>query len=161
MDLLENWDKIRRHFSKSFGSSLHVSIASVGTENSPTITPVGSLFLNRDQTGFYFEKFITSLPKNVLKNENICVLAVNSHRLFWLKSLFKGQFKTYPALKLYGKLGKRRKASESEIRALQRRMKFTRSLKGHKYLWNDMVEVRELEFHRVEKINIGKMTRTL
>jgi len=161
MDLIENWTAIRNHFSQSFGSSLHVSIASVGDENTPTITPVGSLFLNSDQTGFYFEKFISTLPKHATDNNNICILAVNSSKLFWLKSLFKGRFDAYPDYRLYGALGKRRKATQTEIRALKRRMKLTRSLKGHNYLWNDMDDVREITFHKGEKINIGKMTKAL
>lgn len=158
MNLIKNWTAIRKHFSQSFGSSLHVSIASVGDENTPTVTPVGSLFLNSDQTGFYFEKFIYTLPKHATDNNNICILAVNSNKLFWLKSLFKARFDAYPAYRLYGKLGERRKASSTEMRALKRRMKFTRNLKGHNYLRNDMNEVREITFHKGEKINIGKMT---
>lgn len=74
MDLIENWGKIRMHFSKSFASSLHVSIASVDTNNNPTVTPIGSLFLNKDQTGFYFEKFPSNLPKHAEENRNICAI---------------------------------------------------------------------------------------
>lgn len=161
MDLIENWSAIRKHFSQSFGSSLHVSIASVDADNKPTVTPVGTVFLNKDQTGFYFEKFISSIPKNAKTNETICVLAVNSSKFFWFKSLFKGRFDAYPAYRLHGTLGKRRKATQTEIRALKRRMKYTRSLKGHNYLWNDMDAVREITFYEGEKINIGKMTKAL
>jgi len=161
MDLTENWSAIRKHFSQSFGSSLHVSIASVAADNAPTVTPVGTVFLNADQTGFYFEKFISTLPKHAADNNQICLLAVNSSKLFWLKSLFKARFDTYPAYRLYGSLGKRREATEAEIRALKKRLKTTRRLKGHKYLWGDMMEVREISFHKGEKINIGKMTKAL
>ncbi|EAR00438.1 hypothetical protein [Maribacter sp. HTCC2170] len=161
MELIKDWDKIRKHFSQSFGSSLHVAIASVDADNAPTVTPVGTVFLNKDQTGFYFEKFVSTLPKHATTNNNICILAVNSSKLFWLKSLFKGHFKTYPAFRLYGTLGKRREATETEMRALKRRMNLTRSLKGHKYLWNDMTMVREIHFNKGEKMNIGKMTRAL
>jgi hypothetical protein len=161
MELLKNWTDIRKHFSKSFGSSLHCAIASVDQDNKPTVTPIGSLFLNKDQTGFYFEKFPKNLPKNIESNPHICVLAVNSSKWFWLRSLFKEKFQVYPALKLYGTVGDRRKASPTELRALKLRMKFTSSLKGHKYLWNDMEYVRELTFTCVEKINIGKMTNRL
>jgi len=161
MDLIKNWTAIRKHFSQSFGSSLHVSIASISEKNTPTVTPVGSLFLNSDQTGFYFEKFISTLPKHATHNNNICILAVNSGKFFWLKSMFKERFDAFPAYRLYGTLGKRRKATQTEIRALKRRMKNTRSLKGHHYLWNDMAEIREISFHKGEKINIGKMTKSL
>jgi len=161
MDLVKNWPDIRKHFSKSFGSSLHCAIASVDQFNNPTVTPIGSLFLNKGQTGFYFEKFPKNLPKNIETNAHICVLGVNSSKWFWIKSLFRGKFQAFPALKLYGTVGDRRKASPVELRALKRRMKFTSSLKGHKYLWNYMEYVREMTFTSVEKINIGKMTNDL
>ena len=159
MDIKKNWSSIRKHFSKSFQSSLHISIASVDAENKPTVTPIGSLFLNKDQTGFYFEKFPTKLPTS--SNINICLLAVNSSKWFWLKALLKGKFNQYPALKLYGELGIKRVATANEIRALKRRMRSTNNLKGNNYLWSDMKEVRELIFTKVEKINIGKMTTAL
>ncbi|MBJ2173294.1 hypothetical protein JBL43_03545 [Aureibaculum sp. A20] len=161
MDITNNWKAIRSHFNNSFKSNLHVSIASVDTKNNPTVTPVGTLFLNGDQTGFYFEKYISKLPENAKSNNNICVLAVNSNKWFWLKSLYNLKFNTYPALKLYGKLGIKREASEIEISRLKKRMKSTNTLKGNKYLWGDMVHVREVYFTNVEKINIGKMTSHL
>ncbi|RLD22318.1 MAG: pyridoxamine 5'-phosphate oxidase family protein, partial [Bacteroidetes bacterium] len=79
MDIKSNWDKIRMHFNKSFSSNFHVSIASIGTDDTPTVTPIGSLFLNFDQTGYYFEKYPTKLPTYARINKKICVLAVNSH----------------------------------------------------------------------------------
>jgi len=161
MDIKSNWKNIRRHFSKGFKSSLHISIASVDSENNPTVTPIGSLFLNDNQTGFYFEKFPSKLPEHARQNNNICALAVNSSRWFWIKSLYKVEFKEYPAIKLYGTLGERRKATEKETMRLARRMRSTKRLKGHKYLWGKMEYVREIMFERAEKINIGKMTTKL
>lgn len=161
MEHIKNWDDIRTHFSKSFGSSLHFSIASLDANNNPTTTPIGSLFLNKDQTGFYFEKFPTKLPANAQLNKNVCVLAVNSNKWFWIKSLFREKFQAYPAIKLYGELGHKRKATENEIRALEQRMKITKRLKGHHYLWGKMDTVREIAFTKAEKINLGKMTQTL
>ena len=161
INLEENWQKIRRHFSKSFGANMHVSFASVNKENQPTITPIGSLFLNNNQTGFYFEKFATKLNVNSKVNKNICVLAVNSSKWLWLKSLFKMNFSEYPAVKLYGELGDKRQATQKESRAFQKRIRQTKMLKGSKYLWNDMSMVREIKFTKGEKINLGKMTKDL
>lgn len=161
MDIMKNWQDIRNHYNKSFSTNLHVTIASVDIENNPTVTPIGTLFLNGDQTGFYFEKYPTKLPESANSNKNICVLGVNSNKWFWLKSLFKVKFDKYPALKLYGKIGKRRKATEIEISRLKQRMKSTSFLKGNKYLWGDMDNVREINFTKVEKVNIGKMTTHL
>lgn len=161
MDIKSNWSDIKIHFSKSFSSSLHVSIASVDSDNNPTTTPIGSLFLNNDQTGFYFEKFPTKLPNHSKSNRMICVLGVNSSKWFWIKSLFKEQFKSNPAIKLYGELGERRKATEIEISRLNRRMRGTRGFKGNTYLWSNMPDIRELTFIKAEKINLGKMTEQL
>ncbi len=158
MELIDNWKAIRIHFSKSFQSSLHVSIASVNSQNEPTVTPIGTFFLNNDQTGFYFEKFTTKLPSNAKKNKNICVLGVNSSKLFWVKSLFNVKFSSYPAVRLYGVFGERREATPKEIHALKRRMRTTKRLKGHQYLWGDMHYVRELAFTKAESVDIGKMT---
>ncbi len=161
MDIQKSWKQIRIHFSKSFKSSLHVSIASVDAENNPTVTPIGTLFLNDDQTGFYFEKFPSKLPEHAKRNNNICILGVNSNRWLWIKSLYKVKFIEYPALKLYGTLGQRRKVTKKETSRLKRRMRSTKRLKGHQYLWGNMEFVREVHFTKVEKINLRKMTSNL
>jgi hypothetical protein len=158
MDIKEYWQQIRQHFNRSFRTNFHVSIASVNENNHPTVTPIGSLFLNRDQTGFYFEKYPTKLPANAKINKNICVLAVNSSLFLWLRALLTGKFHKYPAIKLYGKLGSRRIASDCEISKLRKRMKATRGMKGNTYLWGDMRYVREITFSKAEKIDLGKMT---
>lgn len=161
MDIQSNWEEIRKHFNRSFKTNFHVSIASVGSDNNPTVTPIGSLFLNKNQKGFYFEKFPTKLPENSTRNKNICVLSVNSSTFFWLTSLFRGQFQHHPAIKLYGQLGEKRKASELELKRLKARMKLTKWLKGNDYLWGNMDTVREITFTKAEKINLGKMTQKL
>ncbi len=101
------------------------------------------------------------LPQHAAQNPNVCLLAVNSGRLFWIKALFKGSFAGYPAIKLYGKLRVKRKASEKEIARLNRRMKGIRGLKGNTYMWKNMEWVREIEFTESEKINLEKMTEHL
>ncbi len=159
MDIKNNWSEIRKHFNRSFRSNFYVSLASVNTEDQPTVTPIGSLFLNQNQTGFYFEKYPTKIPLNVQTNPKICVLAVNSNTWFWLKSLFSGKFQSNPAIKLYGTLGERRKATEIEASRLNKRMRATRGLKGNTYLWNDMLWVRVITFSKAEKINLGTMTQ--
>jgi len=161
MDLNNNWKEIKTHFNRSFRTNFHVSIASVDKNNNPTITPIGSLFLNNNRTGFYFEKYPTKLPVNVQNNPNICVLAVNSNILFWIKSLLIGKFRKYPAIKLYGQLGEKRKATDIEIKRLNNRMKSTKGFKGNSYLWGKMEYVRDVSFTKAEKINLGEMTERL
>ena len=161
MNLQKDWIQIRKHFNRSFRTNFHVSIASVDKEGNPTVTPIGSLFLNSNQTGFYFEKFPSNLPENIKYQKNICILGVNSSTFFWLISLFKGKFNSHPAIKLYGQLGDKRKATDIEIKRLNTRMRATKWLKGNHYLWAKMDYVREVTFTKVEKINLGKMTENL
>lgn len=161
MDIVTEWKTIQRHFALSFQSNFYVSVASVDENHQPTVTPIGSLFLRDDQTGFYFEKFPTKLPRHQPINPHICVLAVNSNTWFWLKSLFRGRFGTYPAIKLNGQLGERRCATPDEVEKLNRRMNATKGLKGNTYLWSDMPYVRDMVFTKAEKIHLGKMTANL
>lgn len=161
MHLIEDWPRIRKHFNQSFKTNLHVSIGSVDENNRPTVTPIGSLFLNDNQAGFYFEMLPSKLPMHAQSNQNICILGVNSSRWFWVKSLFKRKFDSYPAVKLYGKLGQKRKATDKEVARLKRRMRFTNGLKGHKYLWGHMNMVREVSFQEGEPINLKEMTNGL
>ena len=159
IDLKQHWKEIRAHFNKSVRSSLHVSIASVNKEGGPTVTPIGSLFLNKDQKGFYFERYTSSLPLNGKHNKNICVLAVNSNLWFWIKSLLKSKFKKQPAIKLYCVLGNKREATEIELSRLKKRTKFFRiSKKGYNELWGDMKHIREITFTKVEMMKLGNMT---
>lgn len=161
MDINSDWEKIRRHFNKSFRSNFYVSVASVDSENNPTVTPIGSPFLNDNRTGFYFEKFPSKIPKHAVTHPNVCLLAVVSGRFFWIKALYRGRFTDYPAIKLYGRLGERRKATEKEIGRLNRRMKSTAGLKGNTYMWKNMEFVRDITFTKAEKINLGRMTTDL
>ena len=161
MDIINDWQAIRDHLNRSFRANFHISLASVDEKCQPTVTPIGSLFLNDNQTGFYFEKYPTKLPKHAEVNKSMCVLAVDSGTLFWLRSLFRGRFNRYPAVKLYGELGIRREATEKEIKRLNRRMSATKGLRGNAYLWGEMKHVREVTFNRAEKVNLGKMTASL
>jgi hypothetical protein len=161
MNITQDWKKIRTHFNKSFSSNFHISVASVDAENNPTVTPIGSLFLNDNQSGFYFEKFPKKLPLHAKMNKKVCLLGVNSSRLFWLGALFKEKFSDYPAIKLYGELGERRLGTEQETKRLNRRMRMTKGLKGNSYLWGKMEYVHDINFTKAEKINLGKMTSDL
>ncbi|MEQ6123015.1 hypothetical protein AAON49_02295 [Pseudotenacibaculum sp. MALMAid0570] len=161
INIQKDWSKIKEHFKICIRRNMHVAIGSVNADHTPTVTPIGSLFLNDDQSGFYFEKFATKLNKNSKTNRNICILMVNNKKWFWLKSLYKGSFSDYPAIKLYGELGDKRDATPKEVRAFQRRVRSTKRLKGNQYLWRDMSQIREITFTKAEKINLGKMTYKL
>lgn len=161
MNITSSWPDIVLHFTACFRSNYHVSIATVDADNCPVVTPVGSLFLNDDQTGYYFEKYLTSIPRHAAASRNICVLGVNSSAWFWLKSLYRGEFQGYPAIRLFGTLGNKRQATPEEVARLRHRVRRGKGLKGHAYLWSRMGEVREVTFTRAESVNLGAMTAKL
>ncbi len=159
MDLNTNWKDIKRLFNNTFKSSFHYSIASVTERGEPHVTPIGSLLLGKPGHGFYFEKFTKHLPQNYNSNKQICILAVNSSKWFWLKSLLLGKFTSPPAVRLHGKVGDLREATDKEVILWQKRVKRVSFSKGHALMWRDMSMVRDIEFTKVEPVYIGEMTR--
>jgi hypothetical protein len=101
------------------------------------------------------------LPQNLQKNQQVCVMAVDSGIGFWLKSLLRGEFPNPPAVRLYGKAGDLRPATEKEIQLWQRRVQRVRFTKGHAMMWAKMSMVREIEFIHMEPVQMGKMTENL
>ena len=158
MDIEKDWAQIKALFKASFKSSLHCAIATVNEKNQPRVTPIGSIILGQPRRGIYFEEFTHQMPQNFSVSKEICVLAVNSSRWFWIKSLIGGEFAKLPAVRLYGTAGIVRDATDQEIELWQKRVRSMRFSKGHAVLWRDMRRVRELEFSRVEPINLGAMT---
>jgi len=161
MNLQENWSDAKKLFRESFKSSFHYALATVGEEGEPHVTPIGSLILGKPGIGFYFEKFPRRLPKNLSTNNQICVLAVNSSRWFWLKALIGGRFGNPPAVRLYGEASELRPATELEIALWQKRVRRVRFSKGHALIWREMSMVREIRFTRIEPVQIGRMTQGL
>ena len=161
MQIHQDWPEIRQVFNAAFNSSSHYAVATVSPDGEPHITPIGSLILTEPGKGFYFEEFPSRLPQNLATNPQLSVLAVNSGLWFWLKSLFRGRFAQSPAVRLYGRAGERRWATEEEIAQWHKRVHSARHTKGYKILWQNMSTVRELEFHRAEPVRLGVMTQHL
>ncbi len=161
MDLHNNWHEVKNHFRESFKSSFHFAIATVNENGEPHVTPIGSLILGKPGVGFYFEKFPKNLPRNLGINNQVCILAVNSARWFWMKSLISGRFSYPPAVRLHGVAGELREATERETELWQKRVKSVSFSKGHALLWRDMSMVREIRFTRMEPVQLGKMTHGL
>ncbi|MBW2564118.1 MAG: pyridoxamine 5'-phosphate oxidase family protein [Deltaproteobacteria bacterium] len=159
MDVTENWEDVKELFKKSFKSSFHYAIATVNEDGGPHVTPIGSLILGKLGYGFYFEEFPRQLPNNFKINKQVCVLAVNSSRWFWFKSLVAGRFSSPPAVRLHGTVGEIREATEKEIKLWHNRVKPVSFSKGHAMMWTNMKMVREIEFTRIEPVHMGEMTR--
>ncbi len=158
LNTIPDWLGIRKQVNYNFQTNFHVAVATVDENNNPTVSPIGSLFLNADQTGFFLEKFTTSVAKNYRSNKNVCILSVNSGKWFWFKSIFKGRFKPSPGIKLYGTLQPKREATAVELNRMNQRFQIVKGFKGYKLLWEDMRMVRPIVFTKAEFIKIGKMT---
>lgn len=161
MNIYDNWREVKSIFRDSFRSSFHYAIATVTEHGEPHVTPIGSLVLGKPGEGFYFEKFTRHLPKNIGNNGRVCVLAVNSSRWFWVKSLLGGRFGAPPAVRLYGTAQELRPATEREMALWQKRVRSVRFTKGHKLMWSEMNMIRVINFDRIEPVNMGQMTKGL
>ncbi len=155
------WMRIRKLFSDSFRTSFHYTFATVGEDGVPRATPIGSLILRPDRTGFYFEEYASGLRKNLEKNRRVCVLAVKTSKWFFLKSLFLGKFTEPAAVRLMGTAGEKRQATDAEIRMFRKRVAPYRMLRGHDMLWKELKYVRDITFDSFEPVRIAGMTRAL
>lgn len=55
MEIGGHWDTISKVVQEAFNSCLHCAIGTVNDDGAPHVTPIGSLILRDDGTGFYFE----------------------------------------------------------------------------------------------------------
>lgn len=160
-DLASHWPEIRRVYNRALLAGLHATLATVGEDGTPHATPIGSLRLKRDCTGVYFEMFTRQMPANLAVNQQVCVLAVNSGKWFWIRSLMRGRFIEPPGIRLIGNAGERRPATDEEIAWWQRRVRPLRFTSGYEKLWSTkhLVNVRELHFTDFRPLQIGEMTQ--
>lgn len=146
MQIQNNWTEIKCVVERGQASTLYCSIASVSPEGIPNITPIGTVFLRDDQTGFYFDQYTSVLARNLEANPEVCLMAVNASPFFWLRSLFAGRFISPPGVRLYGTVGNLRPATHEELQRVENRIRSTRWLKGNRLLWSNFTHVRDINF---------------
>ncbi|WP_434352939.1 pyridoxamine 5'-phosphate oxidase family protein [Psychrobacter sp. HD31] len=157
MSIQENWQKVKKVLEEGQASTIYCSIATVNPDGSPHITPVGTVFLRDDLTGYFFDHYAVKMGENIDSNPNICIMAVNAGRMFWLRSLIKGKFVSHPGVRLYGKAGPVRPATKEEIKKIEDRVKPTKWLKGAGLLWTDFTHVRDVDFSDYKPITYPVM----
>jgi uncharacterized protein len=157
----DKWNLIRPIFDNAFKSCLHFSMATVNADGSPHITPIGSLILREDPSGFFFDEYCAKTRENINRNPRVCFLAVNADRPFWVKSLIMGKFSAPPAVRLMGTVGALREATHDEIAAWHSRVVFARPTKGYEIMWSLMHSVRDVQFDSFEPMTTGIMTSGL
>lgn len=154
----DKWKEIVKYYDELKQSSMIGSVNSIGQ---PNVTPIGSLILKDDYSGYYFDLFTKELSDNLDQNQNVCVLFVNSGKLFWLKSLYTNECKQPPGIKLIGSAGNRRKATAEEIAVLRKKIKPLKIFKGYHSIFGNLSYVRDIVFTDYFMINTGKMTSNL
>jgi hypothetical protein len=142
----EHWLEIQRVVAQGQSSSIYCSVASINPDGTPNVSPIGTVFLRENMTGFYFDPYTSALSRNLDINPNICVTAVNSGFNYWFRSLLLGRFTSAPGVRLYGVAGPLRAASAEEKRSVDRRVRATKWLKGSRLLWSKFTHVRDLTF---------------
>ncbi|MGE5423355.1 MAG: pyridoxamine 5'-phosphate oxidase family protein [Ignavibacteriales bacterium] len=80
----DKWEEIIKYYGKWKQISM---IGSVNNSGQPNVTPIGSLQLKDDCSGYYFDLFTKGLSDNLEQNDRVCVLFVETGTLFWFKSL--------------------------------------------------------------------------
>jgi predicted pyridoxine 5'-phosphate oxidase superfamily flavin-nucleotide-binding protein len=141
-----------------FSQAVFCSVATVDDAGQPHVSPIGSVVLKDKASGWFFQKFTKSIPKNAQNCEYATIMAVNDGKWFWLKSLLKGGFKQPPAMRIKVKLGALRDATEAESAKFQRRVKPFKWTRGYAQMWQHMAQVREFEILEYKPVFIGKMT---
>jgi len=158
---VDKWNLIRPIFDNAFKSCMHFSMATVNEDGSPHLTPIGSLILREDPTGYFFDEYCTRTRDNLSRNPRVCFLAVNADRTFWVKSLIVGKFSAPPAVRLMGTVKELREATPDELAAWHSRVAFARLTKGYEIMWSRMHSVLDVQFDSFEPMSSGKMTSGL
>ena len=153
----QEWQHIGKVMNDAQKAAMHCSIATVDAQLQPTITPIGTLFLRENQSGFFFDTYTESLQQNLPQNSKACIQAVNSSRLFWLKSLFKGPFSDYPGVRLYVEIGDLRLANAEELAQISRRIQSLKWTKGSQLIWSDFTHVRDFTVQSFRWVKYPKM----
>jgi uncharacterized protein len=143
----DSWRTIQEIVVRAKQSSMHCAIASVDPDGAPHVTPVGTVFLRDDRTGFYFDQYTSALARNIDADPRVCLMAVDTGRVFWLRSLLTGRFVAPPAVRLFGNAGPLRTATQLELEQVRRSVRKTRWSKGGKMLWSDFSQVRDIAFN--------------
>jgi uncharacterized protein len=152
------WTMARRVVARARRTSLHCSIASANPDGTPHVTPIGSLVLGDIGTGLYFDIFNRQLASNVAINPRVTILAVDSGRIMWGRSLLKAKFVEPPGIRLVGTISAPRNSRPDEVDRFHRALGPLLRTPGGRDLWGALPRVRDITVERVCALSIGTMT---
>jgi hypothetical protein len=159
--ITQHWPEIRRVVEVGQRSSLYCSIGTVGADGVPNVTPIGTVFLNSTPGGFFFDRYTSALAAALSVNSGICLLAVDSRKTFWLRSLLLGRFHSPPGVRLYGTAGPLRRATDAELQRIEARVRSAKRSRGGRLLWSSFTDVRELTFSSFRPVSYPVMMEGL
>lgn len=155
----QDWEKARRTVQNAVKSSLHCSIASRNLDGSPHITPIGSVVLLPEVgRGLWIDMFNRQLAANLTEDPRVTILAVDSGRLFWLRSLLGGSFVRPPGVRLGAEVSAPRPTTPAEVTRFQSFVGPGLRTKGGKMLWGRLTTARDLRIDSIVPLRIGPMT---
>lgn len=157
------WNQVHSTVGRSLSSSMHCSIATVGEDGHPHVTPIGSVMLTEPGKGVYLDVMNVQLGRNLDRDQRLTLLAVDSSRRTWLHALARSHFATPPGVRLTGTAGPARPASDAELARFRRRVSLALRTKGGRQLWggDTRYPARDLTFSSVVPVHIPRMTRHL
>src|SRR5512138_1921882 len=100
-----DWQTIRGVFRDGFAAGFHFAVASVGEDGFPHVTPIGSVVLGEPGRAIYTESYANGLGRRLERDPRVCVMALNSSRWEWLKTLWRGEATRPFGVRLYGTAG--------------------------------------------------------
>jgi hypothetical protein len=154
------WTTVRSVVARARSSSLHCSIASIGPDGTPHVTPIGSLMLGAPGHASYLDVFNVQLGRNLDRDPQLAILAVDSGKVSWARSLLRGQFREAPGVRLLGTAGPSRPATDAELARFQRWVRVTLRTRGGRAMWGrtDGLRARDVTIERVVPVRIPRMT---
>ncbi len=157
MDIEKHWPEIR----SVFASSKMCTVATVSPEGVPNIAPVGSVHLNEDLTGLFFDLYTVRTSENIEAGSKVCIMACDMRPTTWLSAMLSGSYKTPPGVRIIGVAGDKRQATKKEREKFLNRVRIFRGFKGYDLVWKNFGQVRDLKFHTFEPVMFGPITQGL
>jgi hypothetical protein len=154
----DEWALVRRTVARSIRSGLHCAIASRDPDGNPHLTPIGSVILTDVGKGFYFDIFNQELGRNLSSDSRVTILAVDSGKLMWFRSLVKGTFVRPPGVRITAEVGEPRPSTADEVSQFHRVVGPMLRTRGGQLLWSRLPRVRDLKIHTVTPLSAGRMT---
>ncbi len=159
----QQWNNILKFFRNATQATAspalpYCTFSTVNEDGSPRVAPYTSMILGENKQGFYFDELSHSTSSNLERDQRICVLIVKNNKWFWIKTVLLGRFDHPPGIRLMGKVGKKREATEQEINAFKKPLSPLKFFKGYEPIWGFMKHGREIHFNEFETVKCRTLT---